>query len=147
MIAIEDLNIKGLAAGMLSKSVHDVGWSSFFAMLSCKAESAGRQLIKVDPRGTSQRCCRCQTEVRKELKDRWHECPACHLSIHRDLNSAVEILRLGLSLAGITWDTSSCVLAEAPNGEWSRTRPGQCRCRLCQRLAAVHLPPLASLPR
>jgi putative transposase len=29
MIAVEDLNIKGLSAGILAKAVHDVGWSSF----------------------------------------------------------------------------------------------------------------------
>jgi putative transposase len=27
-IAVEDLNVKGLAGGMLAKSVHDAGWSS-----------------------------------------------------------------------------------------------------------------------
>lgn len=113
VIAIEDLNVKSLARGWLSKSVHDVGWSSFFGILSYKAENAGRQLVKVDPRGTSQRCCKCQTEVRKELSQRWHHCPSCNLSIPRDLNSAYEILRLGLSLDGLTWSNSSCVPLEA----------------------------------
>ena len=27
VIAVEDLNVKGLAGGMLAKSVHDAGWS------------------------------------------------------------------------------------------------------------------------
>jgi putative transposase len=30
IIAVEDLNIKGLAGGMLAKSVQDVSWASFF---------------------------------------------------------------------------------------------------------------------
>ena len=113
MIAIEDLNIKGLAGSMLAKSVHDVGWGSFFQKLAYKAESAGRLLIKVDPRGTSQRCSRCGGEVRKKLDDRWHECPACGLSVSRDLNSAVEILRLGSSLVSLTWPVAACVGTEA----------------------------------
>lgn len=79
LIAIEDLNVKGLAAGMLAKSVRDAGWSSFFSMLSYKAEYAGRELVKVDPRGTSQTCV-CGTRVPKGLSDRWHKCPACGLS-------------------------------------------------------------------
>lgn len=113
LIAIEDLNVKGLAAGMLAKSVHDAGWSGFFSKLTDKAESASRLLVSVDPRGTSQRCSVCGAEVRKQLKDRWHTCTSCGLSVSRDLNSAVEILRLGLSLADVTLGFSPCVSAEA----------------------------------
>src|SRR6266436_303204 len=35
-IAVEDLNVKGLAGGMLAKSVHDASWSSFIAKLLYK---------------------------------------------------------------------------------------------------------------
>jgi putative transposase len=113
LIAVEDLNIKGLAGGMLAKSVHDAGWSGFFQKLAYKAESAGRLLASVDPRGTSQRCSGCGAEVRKELKDRWHTCSECGLSVSRDLNSAREILRLGRSLVGGTWGSGPCVPTEA----------------------------------
>jgi putative transposase len=97
LIAIEDLNVKGLAGGMLAKSVHDVGWSAFFGKLAYKAEGAGRELVRVDPRGTSQTCL-CGERVPKDLSQRWHECPACGLSLRRDHVSALLILRLGLSL-------------------------------------------------
>lgn len=40
-------------AGILAKSVLDAGWFGFIAKLRYKAASAGRQLIEVDPRGTS----------------------------------------------------------------------------------------------
>jgi putative transposase len=43
-IAVEDLNVKGLAGGRLAKSVHDAAWSSFIAKSSYKAESADRLL-------------------------------------------------------------------------------------------------------
>src|SRR5437016_8458118 len=33
LIAVEDLNIKGLSRGILAGSVHDAGWNSFFAKL------------------------------------------------------------------------------------------------------------------
>ncbi|MFP5503913.1 MAG: RNA-guided endonuclease InsQ/TnpB family protein, partial [Candidatus Sericytochromatia bacterium] len=113
LIAVEDLNIKGLAGGMLAKAVHDAGWSGFFQRLAYKAESAGRLLVHVDPRGTSQRCSGCGAEVRKELKDRWHECLLCGLSVSRDLNSAREILRLGRSLVASTWAGAPSVATEA----------------------------------
>ena len=41
VIAVEDLNIKGLASGMLAKSVNDAGWSTFINKLTTKAEEAG----------------------------------------------------------------------------------------------------------
>jgi putative transposase len=96
LIAVEELNVKGLASGMLAKSVTDAGWSSFIAKLLYKAENAGRELIKVDPRGTSQRCI-CGADVPKALTERWHECQRCGLSVSRDHASALEILRLGLA--------------------------------------------------
>ena len=113
LIAIEDLNIKGMSSGMLAKSVHDVGWGSFFNMLAYKAESAGREFVKVDPRGTSQTCL-CGAKVPKKLWNRWHSCPACGLERARDHVSAQLILRLGLNLRSSTWpDVGACVLREA----------------------------------
>lgn len=112
LIVIEDLNIKGLAAGMLAKSVNDAGWSSFIAKLAYKAEEAGRVLMKVDPRGTSQRCI-CGAPNPKTLSQRWHSCDACGLSVSRDHASALEILRLGLSLLGETWLVTASVPNEA----------------------------------
>src|SRR5947208_12591431 len=58
LIGVEDLNIKRLSRGRLAGPVHDAGWNSFFAKLWYKAASAGRELVKVDPRGTSQVCVR-----------------------------------------------------------------------------------------
>jgi len=101
VIAVEDLNIKGLASGMLAKSVNDAGWSGFLTKLAYKAAEAGRTLIPVDPRGTSQTCL-CGAEVRKTLAQRWHQCPDCGLSAARDHVSAQLILGLGLSLLGVT---------------------------------------------
>jgi len=112
LIVIENLNIKGLAGGMLAKSVSDAGWSSFTAKLAYKAEEAGRVLVKVDPRGTSQRCV-CGTPNPKTLSQRWHQCDDCGLSVARDHASALEILRLGLSLLGETWPVAASVPNEA----------------------------------
>jgi len=101
VIAVEDLNIKGLASGMLAKSVNDAGWSEFISKLAYKAAEAGRQVVYVDPRGTSQ-ICLCGAPVLKTLDQRWHQCEQCGLSAARDHVSAQLILGLGLSLLGLT---------------------------------------------
>ena len=100
-IFVEDLNVRGLSSGMLAKAVQDASWASFIAKLRYKAEEAGRQLVKVDPRGTSQRCP-CGARVPKKLSDREHVCTKCGLVSTRDHVSAMEILRLGLSLQDVT---------------------------------------------
>jgi putative transposase len=92
VIAVEDLNVKGLAGGMLAKSVHDVSWAAFFSKLTYKAENAGRALKAVNPRGTSQTCM-CGAKVWKELSDREHVCTACGLIAPRDVVSAQVILQ------------------------------------------------------
>jgi putative transposase len=91
-IVVEDLNVKGLAGGMLAKSVHDASWAALVSKIAYKAENAGRTLIKVDPRGTSQTCL-CGARVRKVLSDREHVCTACGLIAPRDVVSAQIILQ------------------------------------------------------
>jgi putative transposase len=98
LIAVEDLNVKGLAGSMLAKSVHDAGWSQFVSILSDKAAEAGRTLVKVNPAGTTQRCSACGERVPKTLAERVHACPACGLVVGRDLNAARNVLRLGQGL-------------------------------------------------
>lgn len=115
LIAVEDLNIKGLSRGMLARSVNDASWGSFLSKLAYKAEEAGGELVKVNPNNTSQVCSGCGylPDVPKTLADRVHICPQCGLTIDRDVNAALNILRLGLSLAGPTWASRPCVPAEA----------------------------------
>jgi len=96
-IAIEDLNVKGLAGSMLAKSVHDAGWAQFTQTLADKAECAGRDLVRVNPAGTSQTCSACLAHVPKDLSVRIHRC-VCGLVLDRDVNAALNIQRLGRSL-------------------------------------------------
>ena len=41
-ICVEELNVKGLARGILAKQVNDAGGSAFLQVLANKAECAGR---------------------------------------------------------------------------------------------------------
>ncbi|MCW5969025.1 MAG: transposase [Blastocatellales bacterium] len=82
-IFVENLNIKGLASGMLAKSVNDAAWGGFLNKTSYKALNAGRVYGEVYAPGTSQECL-CGAEVPKTLSDRWHHCKSCGLSEPRD---------------------------------------------------------------
>lgn len=105
-IAFEDLNIKGLARGMLAKSVHNAAWAQLISFTTYKAECAGGVVEQVDPRGTSQ-LCTCGAEVRKTLKDRVHNCTSCGLIADRDIVSGKIILSRASFGAGLALGASS----------------------------------------
>ena len=96
VIAVEDLNIKGLAKSKLAKSVNDAGWATFLSILSVKAESAGQLVIAVNPYNTTQNCSGCGVKVPKTLADRLHDCEHCGLKLDRDHNAAINIKNLAV---------------------------------------------------
>ncbi len=92
----EELRVRTMVQNhSLAKSIADAGWSAFLAILTFKAESAGKRVHAVNPAYTSQACSGCGVLVSKGLSVRWHECPDCGTSLHRDHNAALNILRLG----------------------------------------------------
>lgn len=93
LIAYEDLNVKGMVKGLFSKSISDVSWGLFLKWLNYFAAKLGRKTVAVNPRGTSQRCSSCDTVVAKTLAERTHSC-SCGLVINRDINAAINILKL-----------------------------------------------------
>lgn len=90
----------------LNKSILDAGWTTFIMMCQYKAEEAGTvQVIKVNPKYTSQICSGCGQVRKKELSERWHSCE-CGCELDRDHNAAINILRLGLQhISGRTGPT------------------------------------------
>jgi putative transposase len=82
------------AKGGLNKSILDAGWGQFQQFCVYKAERAGRKVLFVDPRYTSQICSGCGAIKKKTLDERWHSC-ACGAELDRDHNSAITILALG----------------------------------------------------
>lgn len=98
LIGVENLNIRGLLKNNhLAKSIADAAWNTFIVILTGKAEEAGRKVIKVDPKYTSQDCSRCGNRVKKDLSVRTHDCPCCGLVLDRDVNAAVNILQKALA--------------------------------------------------
>lgn len=115
VIAIEDLTLAFMTRNEhLAKSAHDAALGEFRQLLEYKAESAGTQVVAVNPRNTSQVCSGCGAVVAKELHVRTHDCPHCGLVLDRDVNAARNVLslaleRLGLSRQDITWAVAPCV--------------------------------------
>jgi putative transposase len=122
VIALEDLSIPNLVRNRhLAKSILDAGWGYLVTHLMHKAAEAGREVVLVDPAYTSQTCSRCGALFEGlTLADRHVSC-SCGLSLDRDHNAALNILKTALILLdragrarwGITWPVTACVLQEA----------------------------------
>jgi putative transposase len=93
LIGFEKLNIKGLARTRLAKSILDVAWRSFLNILQAVAVKRGKHTQEVDARGTSIECFNCEERVVKDLSVRVHDCPNCGVSLDRDYNAAINVLK------------------------------------------------------
>jgi IS605 OrfB family transposase len=104
-IVVEDLRILNMVKNHhLSKSIMDASWGAFLAILSAKAASAGHEVIRVNPRFTSQKCHQCGEIVQKSLSVRTHVCPFCGYVTDRDVNAAKNILQAGAPPSGTALD-------------------------------------------
>ena len=100
-VAVEDLTIRNMVQNRhLAKSISDAGWGSFQSILQSKAANAGKQLTKVDPKHTSQKCSGCEAIAKKSLSVRIHDCPDCGLQLDRDHNAAINIKKAAVALRG-----------------------------------------------
>ncbi len=98
LICIEDLNIKAMQK-VWGKKVSDLGYSQFVNILRYQSLKAGSRVIEI-PRfyPSSKTCSNCGYILEDiPLDAREWACPKCS-SIHdRDINAAVNILRVGTS--------------------------------------------------
>ena len=100
IICVEDLNVKGMMKNRnLAKSIADASWGKFITMLVYKAEWNDKKILKVDRYFPSSQTCSVCGYVNKDVKDlsiREWECSVCHSHHNRDVNAAINILRVGL---------------------------------------------------
>ncbi|WP_329436820.1 transposase [Streptomyces sp. NBC_01280] len=81
----------------LNRSIADAGWGVFLTILHAKAESAGREVIAVDPRNTSRRCPECgHTAMENRPTQEKFHCQQCGHQAHADTVGAINVLRAGL---------------------------------------------------
>jgi putative transposase len=99
----------------LAKGISDAGWSTSLTILAFKAANAGKQAVAVPPAYTSQACSGCGVIVAKGLSARWHVCPECGTSLHRDHNAALNILALGMKESAEGHATQALTWAVRPS--------------------------------
>lgn len=102
-IYVGDVNARKLKQTNMAKSVSDAGWTMFRNMLSYKAIALGGKCEVVSERWTTQACSCCgsldSSTKPKGIGGRairhW-VCDSCGASHDRDINAAINILRVGL---------------------------------------------------
>lgn len=124
-IAIEDLQIQNMTRSArgtvevpgtnvaqkrgLNRGIAEQSWGLFRVQLTYKAAWAGRELVAVDPKHTSQDCSRCGARSAKatQREYRVYRCTSCGLVLDRDVNAArnIAVRAFGDELRE-SWDTN-----------------------------------------
>jgi len=82
----------------LNRSINDAGWGRFLSILRAKAQDAGRTLIEVVPRHTSDGCEKCgYAAAENRIKQAVFACRSCGHTCQADEHAARNILRAGLA--------------------------------------------------
>ena len=113
LIAVEDLAIKNMtrsAAGTLenpgtgvaqkrglNRSISEQTWGMIRHQLTYKAGWAGREMVVVDPRFTSQRCSGCGTVSAEHRQRKRYNCAECGMTEDADVNAARNVLHKALA--------------------------------------------------
>ena len=95
LIAIEDLNIKGMVKNhCLAKSISNQSWYSFVTKLKYKSIRYGGKVERTNRFYASSKTCFGCGYINQDLKlkDREWECPRCNKKLDRDINASQNIL-------------------------------------------------------
>lgn len=97
-IYVEDLSIKNMLQNRkLSRAIHEVAWSTLTSMIAYKSSWAGRTYHRINRwYPSSKTCSYCEYKLdRLDLGTREWTCPNCGAVHDRDVNAAMNILRVG----------------------------------------------------
>jgi IS605 OrfB family transposase len=134
-VYVEDLNIKGLARGRASKSLHDQAFGRFLDVLESQAARRGRAFAKVDRFFPSTQLCSACGALSgprglEGLSIRSWKC-ACGEAHDRDANAEVDIRREGWRiLHERSVAAGHAETRNAPGGRVSPGTPGTVRNRI-----------------
>ena len=117
LIGIEGLNIGGMVRSAhgtvekpgvnvsqkagLNRGIQEQTWGLIRQQLAYKAEWAGRELVEIDPRHTSQTCSECGVVDADSRDGKMYRCAHCGMERDADVNAAVVIL--DRAMAGARW--------------------------------------------
>jgi len=78
----------------LNRAILDAGWSQFANMVVDKAAEAGRQIVFVNAKYTSQTCSKCGcVDAANRCTQADFVCLSCGYALHADVNAAANILK------------------------------------------------------
>ncbi|NEN99252.1 MAG: IS200/IS605 family element transposase accessory protein TnpB, partial [Moorea sp. SIO3I7] len=107
VVVYEDLKISNMIKNHhLAKSINDASWYQFTEWLNYYGQVWDKTVVAVPPNYTSQNCSNCGDRVKKTLSTRTHKCPRCHTEICRDTNAALNILKKGMSILGVEYNST-----------------------------------------
>lgn len=95
LIAIEDLNIKGMVKNhCLAKSISNQSWYSFITKLEYKSKRYSGKVEKTNRYYPSSKTCSSCGYINQDLtlKDREWTCPQCNVKLDRDISASKNIL-------------------------------------------------------
>ena len=110
VVCVESLNMKSMANRGFGngKATLDNGYGMFLSMLEYKLSDRNKYLIRVDKWFSSSQICYCCGALHPEMKNltvRTMKCD-CGLTISRDQNAAINILREGLRMLNGSFDAA-----------------------------------------
>ena len=101
VVCLENLSVGNMLKNhKLAKSIADCSWSKFVEFLKYKADWYGRILVQIDKFFPSSKLCNNCGNIKEDLKldDREYFCNSCGITIDRDYNAALNILKEGLRI-------------------------------------------------
>lgn len=105
IIGIEDLLVKNMVLNRkLAKSISEVSWAEFRALLEYKAKWYGKEVVAVARNfPSSQLCSGCghQNKAVKNLAIRDWKCPECHARHDRDINASMNLKNEALRILSL----------------------------------------------
>ena len=98
--SIENPNMRSSSKSGLNRSILQQSWGKFFELLEYKLKRNGGELIKVNPKFTSQKCS-CCGYISKENRESQAKfvCKQCGYSANADFNASLNILNTAGTVA------------------------------------------------